>query len=68
MKKLYGWTVVDDCYSDLGNLTWADERFGPSNSAGRWFWDNGKFYFRNEEDALLYILKWNEHKLQTLSE
>lgn len=63
MKKFYGWIVVDDCYESLDNVDWADKKFGPGNSAGRWFWDESKFYFRNEEDALFYILRWNEHKV-----
>ena len=60
MKKFHGWNIIDDCHEDTDNLDWTIEKFGSSNSAGRWFWDNGKFYFKNADDALLYTLRWSE--------
>ena len=36
---------------------WCKERFG--TSASRWFEKKDKFYFRNEKDLTLFILKWS---------
>jgi hypothetical protein len=36
---------------------WCRERFG--NSASRWFEKKDKFYFKNEKDLTLFILKWS---------
>ena len=36
---------------------WCTERF--STSAVRWFEKKDKFYFRNEKDLTLFILRWS---------
>lgn len=36
---------------------WCTERFG--TSAVRWFEKRDKFYFRNEQDLTMFILKWS---------
>lgn len=36
---------------------WCKERFG--TSASRWFEKKDKFYFRNEQDLTMFILKWS---------
>lgn len=37
--------------------TWCRERFG--TSASRWFEKKDKFYFRDEKDLTLFLLKWS---------
>ena len=36
---------------------WCYERFGKSTT--RWFEKKDKFYFRNEKDLTLFLLKWS---------
>jgi hypothetical protein len=36
---------------------WCKERFG--TSASRWFEKKDKFYFKDEKDLTLFILKWS---------
>jgi hypothetical protein len=36
---------------------WCRERFG--KSASRWFEKKDKFYFRNEQDLTMFLLKWS---------
>ena len=36
---------------------WCRERFG--TSASRWFEKKDKFYFKNEKDLTLFLLKWS---------
>lgn len=36
---------------------WCRERYG--TSASRWFEKKDKFYFRNEKDLTLFLLKWS---------
>jgi hypothetical protein len=36
---------------------WSTERFGKSGA--RWFEKKDKFYFKNEKDLTLFILRWS---------
>jgi hypothetical protein len=36
---------------------WCRERFG--NSGSRWFEKKDKFYFKDEKDLTLFILRWS---------
>jgi hypothetical protein len=36
---------------------WCQERFG--NSGSRWFEKKDKFYFKDEKDLTLFILRWS---------
>jgi hypothetical protein len=36
--------------------TWCLERFGKSGA--RWFEKKDKFYFKNEKDLTMFILRW----------
>jgi hypothetical protein len=44
--------------------TWANKTFGPSSSIwdmdkiGRWYANDRKFWFRNETDRTMFVLKW----------
>ena len=46
-------------------MAWMIEQFGPSADNGvwtpdmRWYANNAKFWFRNEQDLLLFVLKWS---------
>ena len=37
--------------------TWCREMFG--KSAARWFEKKDRFYFRNEKDLTLFLLRWS---------
>ena len=45
-------------------MSWMVETFGPApkdgvfEPGGRWYANNAKFWFRNEEDLLLFVLRW----------
>lgn len=51
--------------SKLANkmVAWCTKQFGPRNRGARedWRWEhiNGKFWFKNEDDRLLFVLKWS---------
>lgn len=38
-------------------LEWAKEQFGKSGA--RWFEKNKKFYFKDEKDMSMFILRWS---------
>lgn len=46
-------------------MAWMIKQFGPSADDGvwtpdmRWYANNAKFWFRNEQDLLLFVLKWS---------
>ncbi len=60
-----------DLYQDWGGVdrwndmvAWCVETFGPTPKNGiwtpgsRWYVNNAKFWFRNEADQTLFVLKW----------
>jgi hypothetical protein len=44
-------------------VAWTLETFGPSNKIYElnqiWYVYNGSFWFLNEEDAIMFVLKWS---------
>jgi hypothetical protein len=46
-------------------MAWMVETFGPTAHDGvwtpgmRWYANNAKFWFRNEADQLLFVLRWS---------
>ena len=38
-------------------INWCEENLGKSGS--RWFEKNRKFYFKNEKDMTIFILRWS---------
>jgi hypothetical protein len=46
-------------------MDWCVATFGPTPSDGiwtpgaRWYANNSKFWFRKEEDKMLFLLKWS---------
>ena len=45
-------------------VTWCVETLGPTSKDGvftpgsRWYVNNAKFWFRSEQDQLLFVLRW----------
>lgn len=42
---------------------WCDENFGPRGdvwnmTSARWYQNGGKFYFRNNRDLTMFLLRW----------
>ena len=66
---IYGteYLTVHPNNSDAWNemMEWMIEQFGPSAVDGvwtpnmRWYANNAKFWFRNETDQLMFVLKWS---------
>jgi hypothetical protein len=67
VRPAIGWDLVND----WGNLEswpkmveWCVESFGPTPDDGiwtpgsRWYVNNAKFWFRNEIDRTVFVLKW----------
>ena len=46
-------------------MVWMIEKFGPSADNGvwtpdmRWYANNAKFWFRSEQDLMMFVLKWS---------
>jgi hypothetical protein len=38
--------------------SWTVRQFGPPKKNSRWINDNNKFYFQNEQDLNLFLLRW----------
>lgn len=67
VKPEFNWWIPDG----LQNNTWKDmiewcvEVFGPSAKMGvwepnsRWYANNAKFWFREEEDVVMFVLRWS---------
>ena len=65
--KVHGatyYTVIPAFYDWLEIEKWATNIYGEPASiwnakCGRWYMNNQKFWFRNEADLTLFILKWS---------
>jgi hypothetical protein len=59
----YHWVQLavteDNKYSDLKTAPndWCIDQFGKSGA--RWFEKKGRFYFKNEKDMTMFILRWS---------
>lgn len=48
----------------LDMMEWCVETFGPSAEMGvwepgaAWYANNAKFWFRNEQDRIMFVLRW----------
>jgi hypothetical protein len=45
-------------------LDWCAKAFGPiadvwDKELGRWYANNGKFWFRKESDRVLFLMRWS---------
>jgi len=52
-----------DAWNEM--MQWMIEQFGPSADNGvwtpdmRWYANNAKFWFRSEQDLMMFVLKWS---------
>lgn len=61
----FGWRAgwYNQGWEDM--LAWCVQTFGPTPEDGiwtpgsRWYVNNAKFWFRKEEDKMLFLLKWS---------
>ena len=64
--KLHGaryYTVRPVLYSWIEMEEWARSKYGEPSTiwepeCGRWYMNNSKFWFRNESDLTMFLLKW----------
>jgi len=64
VKPEFGWAEgwLNQHWNDM--TTWCVETYGPTAEDGvftpgaRWYVNNSKFWFRGQEDLLLFVLKW----------
>ncbi len=56
------WNTEPKAWNEM--MAWMVETFGPTAKDGvftpgqRWYVNNAKFWFRNEQDLLLFLLRW----------
>lgn len=63
MKKFHGWyRIADELLFVEDAWEWVRNTMGAPNETGRWFYQNGFYYFKNERDAMLYQLAWAEKR------
>ena len=63
----FDWDMGLEWYNQHWNdmLAWCVETLGPSPSDGiwtpgaPWYANNSKFWFRKEEDKMLFLLRWS---------
>ncbi len=47
-------------------MTWMIDTFGPTSADGvwspgyRWYANNARFWFRNQEDLTVFLLRWQQ--------
>ena len=60
VKKWHGWWIQPTHETSWVDVKWAEDQFGVSNAADRWFYSGSEqcFYFREEKDLLLFLLRW----------
>lgn len=57
------WEMSTDLWNSM--MEWNVDTFGPSPCDGvwtpnaRWYANNAKFWFRNEKDLTMFILRWS---------
>jgi hypothetical protein len=53
-----GWHKVEDINGPVVPWYWACEQFGHPEPSGRWFYMNENYYFKEEKDATMFLLRW----------
>jgi hypothetical protein len=49
---------IQSCGESTGSI-WAEEKYKHSAQPGeRWYGNNRKFWFRDEQDRMMFVLKW----------
>jgi len=60
-----GWGWHEGAVGWSKMMTWTVNTYGPTNKEGvwypgeRWYANNAKFWFRNQEDLTMFVLKWS---------
>ena len=50
--------VLKTCGESTGSI-WAEEKYKHAAQPGeRWYGNNRKFWFRDEQDRIMFVLKW----------
>ena len=63
MKYWHGWYRVEDNITFTDEAwDWAQATFGQPQETGRWFYQNGCYFFKQAKDAMLYELAWSGHE------
>ena len=56
-REMEAW-VLKTCGESTGSI-WAEEKYKHAANAGeRWYGNNRKFWFREEKDRTMFVLKW----------
>jgi hypothetical protein len=56
-REMEAW-VLKTCGESTGSI-WAEEKYKHAANAGeRWYGNNRKFWFREEQDRTMFVLKW----------
>ena len=51
--------IIEWCTSELKPIIeWCTETFGPVGESSGWLLSDGKFYFANEADRTLFVIRW----------
>ena len=62
IDEIATWYDMEDwCVKVFGNIIgsiWADP-LGMGNPDKRWFMNNSKFWFRDEKDVTMFLLRWS---------
>ena len=49
---------IQSCGESTGSI-WSEEKYKHSTQPGeRWYGNNRKFWFRDEQDRMMFVLKW----------
>lgn len=61
MKVEYfnGWHKVEDIDGIPDPWYWCYESLGSPEPNGRWFFMNENYYFKEEKDATMFLLRWS---------
>lgn len=60
---LDSWSITSNNNTWDEMLAWCTNTYGKSsdawdNEAGRWYCNDSRFWFRNESDSVMFILRW----------
>jgi hypothetical protein len=64
--RYYTAAPIDAHYEWPSMMEWVVNTFGPTAKDGvwtpgmRWYANNAKFWFRNEADLLVFLLRWQK--------
>jgi len=69
VKPLFDWwapgSLSDTNINWRGMMEWCVTTFGPTpvdgvwTPGGRWYANNAKFWFRDKEDMLMFVMRWS---------